>query len=221
MRRFILILEACIVVQGAALAQTASDNTNTPQLPVGQVFKQFLFPSYEDGKLKYTLFATEAKGVTLNRAATTDLKIEVYDTDGKTVTTTVTSPTADLYVADQRMRTQDTVRIERADMEATSQTCDFDVKSKKFLMRKNVKVLLKHFDLGSGQNGNSAGSTPQSTKAVAEKPTPAVASSPAVAAPSAPDMPSPARSTESLLTSPGTYGDTNSAPLPPPSTDTK
>ena len=50
-----------------------------PLVPVGQTFKQFEFPIYQEGKLKATLDATEARGITLNRAETTDLKIQVYD----------------------------------------------------------------------------------------------------------------------------------------------
>ncbi len=51
------------------------------------------------------------------------------------------------------MRTKNTVQIVRNDMEATSQDCDFDVKAKSFFLRTNVKVLLKHFDVGAGSPG--------------------------------------------------------------------
>ena len=47
------------------------------------------------------------------------------------------------------MRTKNTVRVERSDMVATSQTCDFDMITKKYIMRNNVKVVLKNFDAGS------------------------------------------------------------------------
>jgi len=133
------------LILGAVCAQNPGDSGNAPQLPVGQTFKQFEFPIYQNGKLKATLDAVEARGITLNRAETTDLKIQIYDNGA--VTTTITSPKADLYVNDQKMRTKNTVQIERADMEATSQDCDFDLKAKKYLLRTNVKVTLKHFDL--------------------------------------------------------------------------
>jgi hypothetical protein len=148
-------------------------------LPVGQTFKQFEFPVYEDGKLKSTLFATEATGITLNRAEAKNVKIEIYDNGA--VTTTITSPDADLYVSEQKMRTKNTVQIERSDMEATSQDCDFDLKTKKYLLRTNVKVLLKHFDISS---------------------TPSNAAAPPASAPDS-------------------NADTNSAPIPPSSPDTK
>jgi hypothetical protein len=246
MRRLILILEAGIVVAGAALAQNSStgDNTAAPQLPVGQVFKQFEFPAYEGGKLKYTLFATEAKGVTLNRADTSDLKIQIYD-DGA-VTTTITSPRADLFVAEQRMRTKNTVQVDRADMNATSQTCDFDVKNKKFVMRNNVRVVLKHFDL----NGESNGSTPASNSATpapvpdqtpapvpaptadsvtapAPAPTPVATPTPTTLAPPKPPSssimsnlpitPPPANAPASMESTPAPVPEasTNSAPIPP------
>ena len=180
------------------------------------MFKQFEFPSYQDGKLKYTLFATEAKGITLNRAETTDLKIDVYDNGA--VTTTITLPKADLIVAEQKMRTKNTVQIERADMRATSQNCEFNVKEKKFVMTTNVKVILKHFDLSMGPNGAAPKSATESSKGVSH-PVPVPAAAPAAS--DAPVAPSPAHSSDSLLTSPGSYADTNSAPLPPTNPVTK
>jgi flagellar basal body rod protein FlgB len=206
MRPLFLSLGACILVLGAAWAQNAGDGGNAPQLPVGQTFKQFEWPIYQEGTLKATLDATEAKGITLNRAETTVLKIQIYDNGA--VTTTVTSPRADLYVAEQKMRTKNTVRIERSDMEATSQNCDFDLKTKKYLMRTNVKVTLKHFDLGSTPANGAA---------------PSASAHPSTSAPSAPSPapPQPARSNTSVLDSPGSYADTNSAPIPPPSSETK
>jgi len=205
----------CVVLMGAALAQSSSDNSTAPQLPVGQVFKQFEFPAYQDGKLKYTLYATEAKGITLNRAETTDLKIDVYDNGA--VTTTITSPKADLLVNEQKMRTKNTVQIERADMSATSQTCDFDVKAKRFVMRTNVKVVLKHFDLSEGSSGSATKTAPDASKDATDvAPTPSPAPLPAP-----PITPPTPRTNDSLLTSPGSYADTNSAPLPPTNHDTK
>jgi hypothetical protein len=180
-------------------AQNTGDSENTPQLPVGQTFKQFEFPDYEDGKLKATFDATEATGITLNRAEAKDVIIKIYDNGA--VTTTVTSPKADLYVNERIMRTKNTVQIERSDMEATSQDCDFDLKTKKYILRTNVKVVLKHFDVGPAPANGTA--PPASSQA------------------SSPASPAPARSSESLLESPGSYADTNSAPIPPSSTDTK
>jgi hypothetical protein len=210
MRPLLLSLATGILLLGAVWAQNAGEGGSMPQLPVGQTFKQFEFPIYQNGKLKATLDATEARGITLNRAETTDLKIQVYDNGA--VTTTVTSPKADLYVNEQKMRTKNTVQIERADMEASSQNCDFDLKTKKYLLRTNVKVVLKHFDLSlTPANGASrAAPPPVSTRAPAGAP---IAPGPA--------SPHPARNNGSLLDSPGSYADTNSAPISPSSPDTK
>jgi hypothetical protein len=200
---------------------------------VGQVFRQFEFPAYQDGKLKYTLYATEAKGVTLNRADTSDLKIQIYDNGA--VTTTITSPRADLFVGEQRMRTKNTVQIERSDMTATSQECDFNVKDKKFVMRNNVKVVLKHFNLSTGTSSETTSSakpaapaattgdvTPAPTVGgipVTPSPTPAPASDGTTSAPATPTPAS--HGGDSLLNIPGSYTDTNSAPIPPSSSDSK
>jgi hypothetical protein len=191
------------LLAGSALAQNSGGNQS---LPVGQTFKQFTFPVYgTDGQLQYSFFAVTATGITLNRAEADDLRIEVYENGQKT--TTITSPKADLYVAERKMRTKNTVRIERADMEATSQECDFTTVTKKYMLRTNVKVLLKHFDVG----GNSSGTA----KAAASPTAPAgerTANQPA------PVTPSPTPTDESILPSPGAYSDTNAAPLPPDST---
>ena len=199
-------LGACVLLAGMALAQNADGPGNGSQaLPVGQTFKQFSYPVYGiDGQLRYKLFAVEATGITLNRAEATDLQIDVYDNGLKT--TTITSPKADLYVAEQKMRTKNTVRIERADMEATSQDCDFNVKEKKFILRTNVKVLLKHFDVGASQMGTS--------KAASSATMPAVPQRDSAAALPAPQSSNPMPTDESILPSPGAFSDTKPAPSP-------
>jgi hypothetical protein len=199
MRPLLLSFGMSVLVLGAVWAQTSGENESGPQLPVGQTFKQFEYPIYQDGKLKATLSAATATGITLNRAETTDLKIASYENG--TVATTITSPKADLYVAEQKMRTKNTVEIDRADMNATSQNCDFDLKTKKYVMRTNVRVLLKHFDVSM----NSGKSTPPVTGAAA--------SIMPVASPAAPRPPH--HDDQSMLDSPGAYADTNSAPVAP------
>ena len=206
MRPLLLSFGACVLVLGAVQAQNTGENVNTPQLPVGQIFKQFEFPIYQDGKLKATLDAQEARGITLNRAETDDLRIQIYENGA--VTTTITSPKADLYVNEQKMRSKNTVQIERADMEATSQNCDFDLKTKKYVLRTNVKVTLKHFDV-SLTPAKDADATPASA-----------ASSRGFTPAPGPLPPHPVGSSDSLLESPGSYGDTNSAPVSP-AADTK
>ena len=202
MRLLILSLGCAVTLAGAARAQTdSSENSSRMELPVGQIYKHFQFPQWQDGKLKFTLSAEQAKGRTLNRAEMTDLKIDLYD-DGK-VTTTITSPKADIYVDDRKMRTDNTVQIERPDLEATAKICEFDLISKQYLLRTNVRVVLKHFDAGLPGKGTSG------------KPVPGQAIStglPKAAMPSEPH-PVPARD-DSLLDSPGAYSNTNSTPLP-------
>ena len=210
MRRPVLSwgLGACVMLAGVALAQTATaPGPGAQSLPVGQTFKQFTFPVYgADGQLHYSFYAVQATGITLNRAEADDLRIEVYENGQKT--TTITSPKADLYVAEQKMRTKNTVRIERADMEATSQDCDFYVKQKNFFLRTNVKVLLKHFDVGAGSPG-----TPKKTPS-APGPLPGITPAAQVHDKTGAPMPTD----DSILPSPGAYSDTNSVPLPPGST---
>ena len=196
MRPQLLSLALCLSALAAARAQDSEQGGNAPQLPVGQVFKRFEFPQYQDGKLKATFDATEAKGITLNRAETTNLRITIYDTNSKGDKTTVTSPNADLYVAEQKMRTKSGVQIQNADMTATSKECDFDLKTKKYLLRTDVKVVLTHFNL-STDNGT--------------KPAPTAKTSPVEGGPVAPHPTQDA--------APST--DTDTAPVLPAPTETK
>ncbi len=125
---------------------------------MGQTFRQFTFPVYgSDGQLRYTFFAMEATGITLNRAEASDLRIDVFENGQKT--TTITSPKADLYVAEQKMRTKNTVRIERSDMEATSQDCDFDVKQKNFFPAYQRQGAAQAFRRRRGRSGRAKSAT--------------------------------------------------------------
>jgi lipopolysaccharide export system protein LptC len=200
MRLLILSVASWFVAAGAAvLAQSSSSGgPDVTQLPVGQIYKAFQYPYWEAGQLKYTLSATEAKGITINRAETTDLKIDIY-TNGK-VTTTITSPKADIYVADRKMRTDHTVKIDRADLTATAQFCDFDLLEKQYTLRNHVKVTLLHFDMKSATPGRATG-------AMGVPPTPAPAPEPATTS-------TTTSGTDSMLETPGAYSNTNNAPLP-------
>jgi hypothetical protein len=206
MRPLLLSLATCILLLGAVWAQNAGESGNMRQLPVGQTFKQFEYPDYEDGKLKATFYATEATGITLNRAEAKNVRIEIYDNG--VVTTTITSPDADLYVNEQKMRTRNTVKIERADMTATSQDCDFDKKAKKYLLRTNVKVVLKHFDLSMAP-AHGAPPKPSSAQAPGTSPAPGPAS------------PQSGQTNGALPGSPGSSADTNAAPVTPSGTESK
>jgi hypothetical protein len=193
----------------------AGNGPNLPQIPFGQTYKDFQFPVYQNGQLSYRLSAVSAKGITVNRADTNDLKIEIF-TQGK-VTTTITSPDADLYVAERKMRTNHTVKVDRADMTATSQSCDFDLTTKKYLMRQNVKVVLKNFDVGSStkkpSSSSSSSSAPSSPLAFPAS----LGAAPASAGETSPDAVAPVpRNGDSLLDTPGAYGTTNSGPVTPP-----
>jgi hypothetical protein len=191
----------------AAFAGGAGAPASLPQIPFGQVYKDFQFPFYQNGQLSYTLSAVSAKGVTINRAETTDLKIQIY-TDGK-VTTTITSPKADLYVAERKMRTKNTVKVDRADLTATAQNCDFDLITKIFLMREKVRVVLKNFDAGVMPKKPAAPTTAASAgTSILPAPVP-------VPGDMTTSDPRAKSQGDGNLDVPGAYGNTNSAPLPP------
>lgn len=187
---------------GAGSAPPPSGNSGgVSQLPVGQVYREFQFPYYENGQLRFILTAAQATGVTINRAETTDLKIDLYE-NGK-ITTTITSPKADLFVADRTMRTHNTVKIDRADLTATAQFCDFDLVSKQYTLRNNVKVLLKNFEAKNK-------SKPAAPRTAASATAPDISSTPPM--PAAVPAGSASDKIDALLESPGMYSSTNSAP---------
>ena len=190
---------------GGAQQQSGGGSGGVSQLPVGQIYKDFQFPYYENGLLKFTLTAAQAKGITVNRAETTDVKIELYD-NGK-VTTTITSPKADLYVADRKMRTHDTVKIQRNDMIATAQLCNFDLAAKQYTLRTNVRVTLLHFDTGTTvPQPNPPSTAPAGQPVSTAPPTSASGSTPGE---------SPSQKIDALLESPGMYSSTNAPPSSP------
>jgi len=207
MRPLVLSIGFLACALGVVYAQNAGGSGITQQVPVGQTFKNFEFPFYEDGKLKWTATATQATGITQNRAEAMNIKIKVYDNDA--VSMTVTSPQADIYVNERKMRSSHTVEIDRNDMTATSQSCDFDLVNKKYLLRTNVKVVLKNFDPGA--TPGASGITPAVS-------TPAPAASSPVSGTSMTPRPIPASDT--LPESPGT-APRNSAPIAPTNPETK
>ena len=106
------------------------------------------------------------------------------------------------------MRTKSTVLISRADMDASAQECDFDLKAKKFTLRTNVKVVLKNFDASLDPNKKGSTTSSSTPEAAPQPSTTPVSVSP----PLAPRHPA---NNDSLLDSPGSYSNTNAAPIPP------
>ena len=154
----------------------------------------------------------------MNRARTETLKIEIYTQDK--VTTTITSPDADIYTGERQMRTNHTVKIDRDDLTATAQNCDFDLMTNKFILRQKVHVLLKHFDVGAGAKsptaapgtpaGRAAAPNLSRTAAPFSTPTPQPADENAAPADS-----NPPRNSDSLMDMPGAVGNnTNDGAIP-------
>ena len=206
---------ACLLARSSPTAGKQADAA--PQIPFGQTYKDFQFPIWQKGQLAYTLTAASATGVSLNRADASDVRIDVYTNDK--VTTTITSPRADLYVSDRKMRSKSTVHVVRADMDATSQICDFDLISKKYVLRQNVHVLLKNFDVGGSPTAKGAAGTTAVKGAPTAKGSPSVpeADQPIPPEPQSPPEPTSAPTGEPVLDFPGASATTNAAPHSPDS----
>jgi hypothetical protein len=215
MRPFLLSLGLFVAALGAARAQgTPGSGTGGFQISFGQIYKDFQLPIYQNDQIADMIYAVSAKGITVNRAQTTDLRIDLY-TNGK-VTTTITSPNADVYISERVMRTKNTVKIERADMEATAQSCDFDLNSKKYLLRQNVRVVLKNFDAGGSAKPATRGAAAAAAQTAAT-PSPAPADS---EDDTMPVRPRSGQDSGDLLEMPGATSSTNAIPVPTPGTVT-
>ena len=67
MRFLVLSTGVCVLFLGTAWAQTTG-KSEAAQLPIGQTNKNFWYPIYQNGQLKYTLESSQATGITQNRA---------------------------------------------------------------------------------------------------------------------------------------------------------
>ncbi len=153
------------------LAQTPApdedDDRKNPPIPVGQTNKDLMLPSYNSNRELANVFhAREAIGITPKRAHCFEVKVDLYEIVKGTnsITTVVTTPEADVILGDRIMRTTNSVRVEREELIATATNADFNLETKKYVMRANVQILLKHFDIGkaaSTSNTNSAPTTPE------------------------------------------------------------
>jgi hypothetical protein len=219
MRLLTLSLGCCAALALPVAAESGgSSGSSSIQIPFGQTSRDLHWPIYQNGQLAYTLAADTATGLSLNRAQTTNLIIQIYTQDK--VTTTITSPNADLYVAERKMRTKNSVKVDRADLTATSQICDFDLITKKYVMRTRVHVILKHFDAGAGvvrkkdvpalagPAGRPAAPASVAAPLPVSTPAPVEESQPAIADPRA-------RASDNLLDMPGAYATTNNGPITP------
>jgi hypothetical protein len=135
-----------LVAALGALAQNSS--------PVGTVVKGFTMPlRNEAGVMEANLTGREAKVLTVNRTRIDDLKIEIYE--GEKVAVLITSPSCDFWRADNRLTTRNGVNIEREGMVIQANGMEWEYKDKRGVLRQQVKVTLKNFNLGP-----AAGSSP-------------------------------------------------------------
>ncbi len=180
-----------VVLVSTAWAQTpsADDRHNSAPLAVGQTFENVTYPSYvsaTNNTLANTFHAERATGITPNRARAQNVTIDVYEVihDTNTVTTVITSPDADIMLNDRIMRTTNSVCVKRDQMIATAQRADFDLSTKHYTLRRDVKITLLNFDIGKA-------ASPSTNNTPSPAPAPSDTSAPAPPAPASPDQPIP------------------------------
>ncbi len=130
---------------GALLGMTPSLEAQI-STTIGSVVKGFSVPQHnEAGELISKIAGTQANTVSPNRAIIKELVMEFYN-KGE-VTMKVTSPKCDYWFLQSRLNTRDGVTIERDNMIITAQNFQWEEKSKKGVLQKNVSVVLKDFNL--------------------------------------------------------------------------
>lgn len=113
---------------------------------IGSVVKGFSVPQHNDeGELISKIAGTQANTVSPNRAVIKELIMEFYN-KGE-VTMKVTSPQCDYWFLQSRLNTREGVTIERDNMVITAQNFQWEEKEKKGVLQKNVKVIIKDFNL--------------------------------------------------------------------------
>jgi hypothetical protein len=170
-------------VAGFVLAAAAPLRAETAVsgMPLGSIIKGFDRPQRNaTGDLEAMLHGDQATVVSLNRIQITGLRIDLYEKEK--VATTITSPLCDFWNLENRLSSHDGVLLVRPEARISADAIDWDFKTQVALLRKNVKVVLPKFTVGSmASTAASAPSAP--VPAAAPEPTPTPTPMPEPAAP--------------------------------------
>jgi len=118
-------------------------------MPLGSVVKNFVMPQRDaQGDLQANITGDQATIVSYNRTQIVNLKVDLYDSSGQNVTTTVTSPRCDYWTLERRLSGSDGVLIVRPESRITADAIEWDFKTQVAVLHSNVKVVLPKFTIG-------------------------------------------------------------------------
>ncbi|WP_214096248.1 LptA/OstA family protein [Candidatus Methylacidithermus pantelleriae] len=141
-----------VVLCGVGLAAGLLAQEPGADVPLGSTIKNFYLPHRDEaGRLVLSLQGKEAKVLSVNRTEIRDLTIELYQ--GREPTVTIRSPRCELWNLESRLVGHDGVRVERKDLQLTSRSIEWDLKSRKGILHGNVRVVLYGLPLGAPPKG--------------------------------------------------------------------
>ena len=118
-------------------------------MPLGSVVRNFVMPQRDaQGDLQANITGDQATIVSYNRTQIINLKVELYDSSGQNVTTTVTSPRCDYWTLERRLSSSDGVLLVRPESRITADAVEWDFKTQIAVLHSNVKVVLPKFTIG-------------------------------------------------------------------------
>lgn len=127
------LIFAVALCASLALAQT--------DLTVGSIIRNFEKPERDaDGNLKFKLHGREATVISQNRIQIRGIQIDLYE-KGASVTQ-VTSDVSDYWMMENKLTTDQGVKITRPGLEITAQSMDWDLKEIQGILKGNVRVVL-------------------------------------------------------------------------------
>jgi len=134
---------------GFGLAGVSRLSAQMNGMPLGSVVKNFVMPQRDaQGDLQANITGDQATIVSYNRTQIINLKVELYDSGGQTVTTTVTSPRCDYWTLERRLSSSDGVLVVRPESRITADAIEWDFKTQIAVLHNNVKVVLPKFTIG-------------------------------------------------------------------------
>ncbi|HSI82890.1 MAG: hypothetical protein ACAI35_11260 [Candidatus Methylacidiphilales bacterium] len=127
------------------------------KMPNGQSISGIYYPVEKDGVLIQEMRGSKATKMSGGRVDVKDLNLKRYKNGALEMV--LIMPLANFYVQDQKLATDRGVMIQFSDREVRADEMVWDLRSNSGSLKKNVKVVLKNFDLGSSKQ-TPAGTAP-------------------------------------------------------------
>jgi len=147
-KRLRLRLPGVLVLAGLALVSPLLAQMSS--MPLGSVIRNFVMPQRDaQGDLQSNITGDQATIVSYNRTQILNLKVDLYDSTGQNVTSTITSPRCDYWTLEHRLSSKDGVLVVRPESKISADAVEWDFKTQVAVLHGNVKVVLPKFTVGA------------------------------------------------------------------------